>query len=189
MANSETVNQQLAQSVKELREVNQRVANAQTDMAKLASGVVGGSKAMAKEIIDKSGLAGLKNLPFAGLAASLGGKIFQQMKQKRENRLLEMQLGLAKGSAKQMRAEFELKEAQKAQLEALRGAAEKLGMAGDQLPVKLEKGIGVREDGDTTAGGLSAAEVEKSREEARISKKTNKLLQKVADNTKEMLKS
>ena len=189
MANSETVNQQLAQSVKELREVNQRVANAQTDMAKLATGVVGGSKAMAKEIIDKSGLAGLKNLPFAGLAASLGGKIFQQMKQKRENRLLEMQLGLAKGSAKTMRAEFELKEAQKAQLEALRGAAEKLGMAGDQLPVKLEKGIGVREDGDTTAGGLSAAEVEKSREEARISKKTNKLLQKVADNTKEMLKS
>ena len=189
MANSETVNQQLAQSVKELREVNQRVANAQTDMAKLATGVVGGSKAMAKEIIDKSGLAGLKNLPFAGLAASLGGKIFQQMKQKRENRLLEMQLGLAKGSAKTMRAEFELKEAQKAQLEALRGAAEKLGMAGDQLPVKLEKGMGVREDGDTTAGGLSAAEVEKSREEARISKKTNKLLQKVADNTKEMLKS
>ena len=189
MANSETVNQQLAQSVKELREVNQRVAHAQTDMAKLATGVVGGSKAMAKEIIDKSGLAGLKNLPFAGLAASLGGKIFQQMKQKRENRLLEMQLGLAKGSAKTMRAEFELKEAQKAQLEALRGAAEKLGMAGDQLPVKLEKGIGVREDGDTTAGGLSAAEVEKSREEARISKKTNKLLQKVADNTKEMLKS
>ena len=187
MANSETVNQQLAQSVKELREVNQRVANAQTDMAKLATGVVGGSKAMAKEIIDKSGLAGLKNLPFAGLAASLGGKIFQQMKQKRENRLLEMQLGLAKGSAKTMRAEFELKEAQKAQLEALRGAAEKLGMAGDELPIALKNGIAVKKDDDK--GGLSAAEVEKANEERRREENQITLLEKISNGIGDMLKS
>ena len=187
MANNERVNEQLAGAVRELRDSNLRVASASSAMATAAGGIVKGSKAMAKEIIDKSGLASFKSLPFAGLAASLGGKAFQMMKQKKENRLLELQLGLAKGSAKGLRKEQELVKARQQQLEALKDAATKLGLSGDSI-TKVTDGIALNDD-DQTVGGMSASEVETARASERIVKRSNTLLETIADNTGNMLKS
>lgn len=190
MANNERVNEQLAGAVRELRDSNLRVASASSAMATAAGGIVKGSKAMAKDIIDKSGLASFKSLPFAGLAASLGGKAFQMMKQKKENRLLELQLGLAKGSAKGLRAEQELVKARKQQLEALKDAATKLGLSGDSI-IKVADGVAYNAEDQTVApdGGMSASEVETARESERIVQRSNTLLESIADNTKNMLKS
>ena len=186
MAN-ERVNEQLAGAVRELRDSNLRVASASSAMSTAAGGLVKGSKAMAKDIIDKSGLASFKSLPFAGLAASLGGKAFQMMKQKKENRLLELQLGLAKGSAKGLRKEQELVKARQQQLEALKDAATKLGLSGDSI-TKVTDGIALNDD-DQTVGGMSASEVETARASERIVRRSNTLLETIADNTGNMLKS
>jgi len=147
MASNETVNQNLTKTIYELRETNKRVSKASSELAKVGGGLSSFGASIGKEIVDKSGLKAFANLPFANLFGSLGSMAFQKFKQKREDSLLAKQLGISKEAIKIQRRQHELAKAEEARLEALKNAAESLGLSKDAIVATNKDGVAIMAKG------------------------------------------
>ena len=156
-----------------------------------------------------SGFAGtFANLPvmrsLTGMAKNLAGRFMDNRKQKKEDELLAKQLGLTTTEVALQRQAQEIAKAEEESLNALKEAANAIGLAGDSIIGFTQSGtamVAAAQDengkfmskartlmddksGDKTA---SAAEVEKQREAARAAQEQTTLLESIANNTAGML--
>ena len=138
---AETVHEGLSKAVGELRDSNKRFNSAVSDLSGAVQGLSGLGPTLAKDLkLDQ--LAGqLGQLPFAGLTASIGSKIFQKMKQKREDMILAKRLGIETRQVAMQRKTHELNKAAEANTAAFKDAIEALGMSAKNLHGFTEEGI------------------------------------------------
>ena len=138
---AETVNEGLQRAVGELRESNKRFGQAASELAKVSGGLQNLGPTLAKDLGLDTLAGSLSQLPFSGLAASIGSAVFQKMRQKREDKLLAKQLGLTTDQIKYQRKVQETLKAREAQMESLKSAAETLGFNAEKIGTLSDEGI------------------------------------------------
>lgn len=144
---AETVHEGLSKAVGELRDSNKRFNSAVSDLSKSVVGLQNLGPTLAKDLKLDSLAGSLSQLPFSGLASSIGSAVFQKMKQKKEDKLLAQQLGLTQNQVKYQRKVQETLKAREAQFESLKGAAEALGFSANYIQGMAEDGTAIISSG------------------------------------------
>ena len=185
---AKTVNEGLADISAELKETNKRYSQSVKAAAQLLpvsktnSAVLKSVGGAVKDnlVASTAGFASfidqLEALPVFGavskLTKSLGGKLFSAARQKREDRLLAKQLNISAQEVKTRRVEQELLEAEAAKNEKLLDAAKALGYSAEQFEAMTNA---------AAQGEMTAADVEKAREERRANEKLVAAVEGVGD--------
>lgn len=138
---AETVNEGLQRAVGELRDSNKRFNTAVSDLSKSVGGLQNLGPTLAKDLKLDTLAGSLSQLPFAGLASSIGSAVFQKMRQKKEDKLLAKQLGLTTNQIKYQRKVQETLKAREAQMDSLKSAAETLGFNAEKIGTLSDEGI------------------------------------------------
>ena len=138
---ADTVNEGLQRAVGELRASNQRFGAAVSDLSKSVGGLQNLGPTLAKDLKLDTLAGSLSQLPFAGLASSIGSAVFQKMRQKKEDKLLAKQLGLTTQQISYQRKVQETLKAREAQFSSLKDAAETLGFNSEKIGALSDEGI------------------------------------------------
>ena len=186
---ADTINTTLSKVASELKDTNKRFAQASENaqgtlgIGRANSAVLGSVGGAIKDNLKKSGagfsafIDQMEALPVFGavskIGKTLGGKFFSKMRQKREDKLLAKQLGISEQEVANRRIEQELIMAEKSKNEELLRAAAALGYTVEQF----EKLTNAQQN-----EGMTAAEVEKSREDRRDNAKLVTAVEGVSDN-------
>jgi len=138
---ADTVNEGLQRAVGELRDSNKRFNSAVSDLSKSVGGLQNLGPTLAKDLKLDTLAGSLSQLPFAGLASSIGSAVFQKMRQKKEDKLLAKQLGLTTSQISYQRKVQETLKAREAQFDSLKSAAETLGFNAEKIGSLSDEGI------------------------------------------------
>lgn len=173
-----TINEGLTQITAELKDTNLRYSKAteayqamlpmQAAQNSVLSGLGGSIKDNLKASTTgfQSFIDQMEALPvfgaISGIAKTLGGKLFSAVRQRQEDKRIAQQLGITKEEVAIRRKEQEMLSAQAENNQKLLDVATMLGYSSEQF----EKMTGAQEQGEMTA-----AEVEKAREDRRANEK------------------
>ena len=138
---AETVHEGLQKAVGELRDSNKRFNSAVSDLSKSVGGLQNLGPTLAKDLKLDTLAGSLSQLPFSGLAASIGSAVFQKMRQRKEDKLLAKQLGLTTQQISYQRKVQETLKAREAQFSSLKDAAETLGFNSEKIGALSDEGI------------------------------------------------
>ena len=183
-----TINEGLTQLTAELKDTNLRYSKATeayqallpTQMAQNAvlSGIGGSIKENLVQSTSgfKSFIDQLEALPvfgaISGIAKTLGGKLFSAVRQRNEDKRIAKQLGITKEEVAIRRKEQEMLKSQEENNQKLLDVAKALGYSAEQF----EKMTGAQQQGE-----LTAAEVEKAREDRRANERLVAAVEGVGD--------
>ena len=183
-----TINEGLTQLTAELKDTNVRYSKATeayqallpTQMAQNAvlSGIGGSIKENLVQSTSgfKSFINQLEALPvfgaISGIAKTLGGKLFSAVRQRNEDKRIAKQLGITKEEVAIRRKEQEMLKSQEENNKKLLDVAAALGYSTDEF----EKMTGAKQQGEMTA-----AEVEKAREDRRANERLVAAVEGVGD--------
>ena len=183
-----TINEGLTQLTAELKDTNLRYSKATeayqallpTQMAQNAvlSGIGGSIKENLVQSTSgfKSFINQLEALPvfgaISGIAKTLGGKLFSAVRQRNEDKRIAKQLGITKEEVAIRRKEQEMLKSQEENNKKLLDVAAALGYSTDEF----EKMTGAKQQGEMTA-----AEVEKAREDRRANERLVAAVEGVGD--------
>jgi len=183
-----TINEGLTQLTAELKDTNLRYSKATeayqallpTQMAQNAvlSGIGGSIKENLVQSTSgfKSFINQLEALPvfgaISGIAKTLGGKLFSAVRQRNEDKRIAKQLGITKEEVAIRRKEQEMLKSQEENNQKLLDVAKALGYSAEQF----EKMTGAQQQGE-----LTAAEVEKAREDRRANERLVAAVEGVGD--------
>ena len=183
-----TINEGLTQLTAELKDTNLRYSKATeayqallpTQMAQNAvlSGIGGSIKENLVQSTSgfKSFIDQLEALPvfgaISGIAKTLGGKLFSAVRQRNEDKRIAKQLGITKEEVAIRRKEQEMLKSQEENNKKLLDVAAALGYSTDEF----EKMTGAKQQGEMTA-----AEVEKAREDRRANERLVAAVEGVGD--------
>ena len=186
---ADTINESLSKISAELQDSNKRYGQAVESARSILpiqaanSAIFGSIGGSIKDNLKQSGagfssfIDQLESLPVFGaiskVGKTLGGKFFSKMRQKKQDKLLAQQLGITKEEVAIRRQEQELIFAEKEKNAQLEAAAVALGYTTEQF----QQLTNAEANGDMTA-----AEVEKSREDRRANESLVSAVEGVSDN-------